>query len=285
MNARSPFFSVIIPTYNRAHTIERAVRSVFAQTQDSYELIIVDDGSTDKTQEILTFFAKNKPNNVFVKLLKTDHKGVSAARNHGVEYASGRWISFLDSDDEWLPQKLQMQKDFIEKNPSLRLVHGEEIWIRNGVRVNQRKIHQKSGGDIFERATELCLISPSAVAIEKKLFTEQGGFRTDYPVCEDYDLWLKICSENLIGFLKHPVVNKFGGHEDQLSTQYKAMDYYRVKSLKWILENRDLDISKRHKAIEVGLNKCIILINGYKKHNNTEKLSEVLGFQLFFQSV
>lgn len=283
MILKRPFFSVIIPTYNRAHTIERAISSVFAQGFDDYELIIVDDGSTDKTQEVLTFFAKNKPNNVFVKLLRTENKGVSAARNYGVNYASGTWISFLDSDDEWLPHKLQAQYNFIQDNPDYKLVHGEEIWIRNGVRVNQKKIHQKDGGDIFERATELCLISPSAVAIETDTYLEHGGFREDFPVCEDYDLWLKITSLMPVGFIKDPIINKYGGHEGQLSAQFKAMDFYRVKSLKWILKNRELTPEKRNKVLEVALKKCTILLNGYQKHNNEENVPQVKAYQSFFE--
>lgn len=283
MILKRPFFSVIIPTYNRAHTIERAISSVFAQNFDDYELIIVDDGSTDRTQEVLTFFAKNKPNNVFVKLLRTENKGVSAARNHGVNYASGTWLSFLDSDDEWLPHKLQAQHDFIQNNPEYKLVHGEEIWIRKGVRVNQKKVHQKEGGDIFERATELCLISPSAVAIEADTYNEHGGFREDFPVCEDYDLWLKITSLMPVGFIEEPIINKYGGHEGQLSTKFKAMDFYRVKSLKWILENRDLTPKKRNKVLEVALKKCTILINGYEKHKNEENVPQVKAYQSFFE--
>lgn len=284
MIPKRPFFSVIIPTYNRADTIERAIRSVFTQSFTDFELIIVDDGSTDKTQEVLTFFAKNKPNDVFIKLLRTENNGVSAARNYGVSHANGIWLSFLDSDDEWLTHKLQAQYDFIKANPDCKLVHGEEIWIRNGVRVNQKKIHQKEGGDIFQRATELCLISPSAVVIDSDTYIEHGGFREDFPVCEDYDLWLKITSVMPIGFIQTPIIKKYGGHEGQLSTKFKAMDFYRVKSLKWILENRDLSIEKKNKVIQVAIKKCQILLKGYEKHQNEENIPQVSAFLNFFSN-
>lgn len=278
-----PFFSIIIPTYNRAHTIQRAVESVFKQTFTDYELIIVDDGSTDKTNEVMNFLVKNKPNHVPIKLLTIENRGVSGARNYGADKSIGAWLAFLDSDDEWLKDKLQKQYDFIQDNPQFELVHGEEIWYRNGKRVNQKNIHKKEGGDIFERCTELCLISPSAVVIDRALFKKLGGFREDFPVCEDYDLWLKITANREVGYIETPLINKYGGHEGQLSQKFKAMDLWRVRSLKWILENEQLEENKAKKAREVGLKKSEILINGFQKHDNTEHLEETQMMKSFFE--
>jgi glycosyltransferase involved in cell wall biosynthesis len=263
--------SVIIPTFNRSHTVKDAVESVLAQTYSNFELIVIDDGSSDNTKDVLADYISNNQ----IRYLYQDNQGVSKARNVAVANSDGEWLSFLDSDDRWLPNKLEKQIELLKAQPDKKLVHGEEIWIRRGKRVNPRLKHQKSGGDIFSRSLELCLISPSAVMLSRELFDEMGGFREDFVVCEDYDLWLKITSLNEVAFVREPIIEKFGGHEDQLSAKYFAMDYWRVKSIAWILENRKLSEHKRLRAIKVLQQKTDVLIAGYLKHENFENLNEV----------
>ncbi|MCB9095883.1 MAG: glycosyltransferase [Halobacteriovoraceae bacterium] len=276
-----PFFSVIIPTHNRASTLPRAVESVLGQTDQDFELIIVDDGSSDSTHKYLEQLPAT------IKMIKnSENKGVSFSRNRGVEQSYAPWLCFLDSDDEWLPHKLKRQKEFILQHPEFSILHGEERWVRNGVRVNPMKKHQKSGGDLFEASLHLCLISPSTVCLSRKLFEEMGGFREDFPVCEDYDLWLKITSAYQVGFIPDELIIKYGGHCDQLSRKYKAMDYYRVKSMQWIYENRKtLSDLQRSQLIDVLTQKAEILINGYKKHQNYSNLEEVRLISQQFQEI
>jgi glycosyltransferase involved in cell wall biosynthesis len=265
-----PFFSVIIPTYNRAHVLDRAINSVLSQTYKDYEIIIIDDGSDDHTQEVLRgYFLDDFEVHII------ENSGVSKARNLAVEKARGQWLAFLDSDDEWLEQKLQKQFDYIQANPDVPLVHGEEIWIRNGTRVNPMKKHQKGGGNQFVASLHLCAISPSVAVMKKSVFDELGGFREDYPACEDYDLWLKLTSLHEVGFLADHLIKKYGGHDDQLSQKFKAMDYWRVKSIDWVLDNRELSEEQKLAAKEVLLNKAQILIEGYKKHDNLDNLPEI----------
>lgn len=264
----NPLVSVIIPTYNRAHTLGRALQSVLNQTYNNYEIIVIDDGSTDDTLLTLTDFPS-------VQYIKQDNRGVSAARNVGIEQANGEWIALLDSDDEWIPNKLDLQISYLAANPNIKCVHGEEIWIRNGVRVNQMKKHQKGGGEQFIPSLDLCLISPSAVMLEHSLFRVIGNFREDYPVCEDYDLWLKLTANNSIGFISDPIIKKYGGHEDQLSQKYFAMDYYRIKSIHWVLANLELSNDKKQAAIMVLIKKANILLKGYQKHNNLKNYAEI----------
>ena len=161
--------------------------------------------------------------------------GVSHARNLGIREARGEWIALLDSDDMWLPHKLQLQVTHLQKKPQLQIVHGEEIWLRNGVRVNPRKIHRKSGGKIFFSCLPRCVLSPSAVLIKKSLFAQVGLFAEDLPVCEDYDLWLRITARYEVGFVEQAIVVKYGGHRDQLSRQYAAIDCYRALALSRLL--------------------------------------------------
>ncbi len=260
--------SVIIPTFNRANVLSRAIESVLSQTYAPFEVIVVDDGSSDSTRSLV----KNYPS---VKYLKIDNSGVSKARNVGIDSSKGDWIALLDSDDEWLPNKLELQVALSESNSLLNLIHGEEIWIRDGVRVNQMNKHKKSGGDIFIRSLKLCLISPSAVLIRKSLFDEVGLFAEDYPVCEDYDLWLKITANEDVGFVSEPIIRKYGGHDDQLSRKYFAMDYWRVKSIDFILKYYNLSVDKKEQAIKVLLKKARILLKGYEKHQNLEHYDEV----------
>lgn len=265
----NPFFSVIIPTHNRAHVLGRAIDSVLSQSFQNFELIVIDDGSTDNTDEILLKYT-NK-----IHITKIENSGVSAARNRGVDLANGQWICFLDSDDEWLSHKLQSQYDFIQSNPLIPVIHGEEIWIRNGKRVNPKKKHKKSGGDIFEKCLPLCLISPSAVCIKKEIYLAMGGFDEDFIVCEDYDLWLKLTSLYPVGFIEEPIINKYGGHEDQLSARYKAMDLWRVKSMMRILKIRELSPSQQTSCINEIKNKANILRIGYEKHGRYDELQQL----------
>lgn len=265
-----PLVSVIIPTFNRREVLPRAIDSVLNQTLKDWELIIVDDASTDGTQDYL-----KKLNDQRIKCVFLDkNRGVSHARNRGFDQARGQWIALLDSDDEWLPHRLQSQLDFALKNPEIPLIHGEEIWIRKGKRVNPKKIHQKSGGRLFSRALHLCLISPSATLMRSSLYKDLSGFREDYPVCEDYEMWLRVCCQYDVGFIKDPIINKYGGHEDQLSARYFAMDYWRVKAMDEISQTHAefITADELTELAWVINKKCEILKQGYLKHGNLENL-------------
>ncbi|MCY4523191.1 MAG: glycosyltransferase family A protein [Halobacteriovoraceae bacterium] len=269
----TPFFSVVIPTYNRAHTIKRAVFSVLQQDYQNFDLWIVDDGTVDETKKIISAAQSLHPHRI--NYLKTPRRGVSAARNLGVAQSEGDWIAFLDSDDEWKKNKLSLQANFIQENPHIQLVHGEEIWMKNHQRINPRKKHQKHGGFIFQKCLALCLISPSTVVLKRELFEKTGGFNPDFPVCEDYDLWLRITREYETGFIEKPVTIKHGGHPDQLSKKYKAMDYWRVLSLFNILKSENLSEEDRKAVCKQIMLKTEILLNGYRKHHNMKNHHQI----------
>jgi len=253
-----PKFSVIIPVFNREKFISRAIESVLNQSFRNFEIIVVDDGSTDNTPYII----KQYP----IKIITQKNKGVSAARNTGIKASSGNIIAFLDSDDEWKKDKLKIQAKFFENNPSYKIHQTDEIWIRDGKFLNKKRIHQKKEGFIFYESLHLCLISPSAVAIKKELFEEIGLFREDFEVCEDYELWLRITKKYPVGYSPEKLVIKYGGHEDQLSRKYFGMDRWRVKAM--------LPFCDDPKVLEVAIKKCEIVVRGAKKHNNIEILNE-----------
>jgi glycosyltransferase involved in cell wall biosynthesis len=258
-----PDISVIIPAFNRAHTLPKALDSVLSQTLKPREIIVVDDGSTDETNAVLA----NYPG---LCIISQDNRGVSAARNMGIKKAGGEWLAFLDSDDEWLKEKLEKQWDAICIDDKL-ICHTEEIWIRNGQRVNPMKKHKKFGGIIYERCLPLCVISPSSVMIHRSVFEDVGVFDESLEVCEDYDLWLRICAKYSVLFIDEPLIVKYGGHEDQLSRKYWGMDRFRVKALEKMMSFGALNDEDEKATVNMILQKCGIIINGMKKRGNNDE--------------
>ncbi len=257
--------SVVIPSHNRADLLPRCIDSVLAQSLPPHEVILVDDGSRDHTPALI---AEHYPQ---VRYLRQENRGVSHARNRGIEAAGGDWIALLDSDDAWLPEKLQRQALELARMPEAPLCHTEEIWIRNGVRVNAMKKHAKSGGWIFRRCLPLCAISPSAALIRKELLLELGGFDETLPACEDYDLWLRICARYPVAFVDTPLTVKYGGHDDQLSHRYWGMDRFRVQALEKIIHSGWIDGEDLAAARTMLLKKARILCNGARKRGHLER--------------
>lgn len=260
--------SVVIPTHNRAHTLERALRSVLTQTSEANEILVIDDGSVDNTRELIT---RQFPQ---VRLLSQQQRGVSAARNLGIKEAQFDWIALLDSDDEWLANKLETIRQHYHRNRDILLFHSDEIWIRDGVRVNPMKKHQKSGGMIFSHCLPLCVISPSAAVIHRQLFEDVGLFNENLPACEDYDLWLRVCQRFPVHYIDQPLIRKYGGHEDQLSRRFIGMDRFRIRALHDLMQSNTLTPEQAQQTRQMLLNKLRILIKGAYKHRNHELLLE-----------
>ncbi len=255
----SPKVSVIVPTYNRADRLEETLRSIISQTYKDFELIVVDDGSTDNTPKVMQSF----PGAQYLAMEK--NSGVSKARNLGLACAKGQFICFLDSDDLWDEKKLQIQVNWMENNVDSRVCYTDEIWIRNGVRVNPMNRHRKYTGDIFRHCLALCIVSPSSVMIRAELFDEIGNFDESLPVCEDYDLWLRIAAKYEFHFIEAPLIIKQGGHSDQLSRKYWGMDRFRVAALKKLLDQNSLDNERLQLTRSALVRKCSVLIQGFAK--------------------
>ncbi len=254
--------SVIIPTHNRRDLIDRAIRSVLAQTYPVCEILVVDDGSTDGTDElIVTDFPQ-------VRLIRQANHGVSSARNVGISQSFGDWLAFLDSDDEWLPDKLKRQVEELSRNPEGQIIHTDEIWIRDGKRVNPGKRHRKPSGWIFNNCLPLCCVSPSSIVISRTVFDELGCFDESLPVCEDYDLWLRMSTRHPFYLVEEPQIIKYGGHSDQLSKRFWGMDRFRVRSILNCLQSGQLNSTQAQEAKRVLLDKLSILVHGFRKHEN-----------------
>ena len=256
--------SVVVPTFNRAWALAGAVDSVLAQTSSDFELIVVDDGSTDGTEALLAAYGNR------IRVLCQSNAGVSAARNAGIVAARGELIAFLDSDDRWLPEKLAVQKSFFDAWPEALICQTEELWVRNGVRVNPRRRHQKLSGDIFLPSLELCLVSPSAVMMRRQLFDRVGLFDETLPACEDYDLWLRAGCRFPIHLIDQPLIVKHGGHDDQLS-RMPGLDRFRIQALKNLLEGQMLSHGQRVAVVATLVTKCGIYAAGCRKRGRVEE--------------
>ena len=257
--------SVIVPTHNREHLLPRALNSIAAQTQKPLEVIVVDDGSTDNTIDTLRHGFPD------VVLFEESQRGVSAARNRGIQASRGDWIAFLDSDDEWLPEKLAHQNAALASTPTALLCHTDEVWIRNGTRVNPMKKHAKRGGDIFKDCLPLCCMSPSSVVVHRNVLEDVGCFDEALPACEDYDLWLRITSRYPVLFIDEPLVVKHGGHNDQLSRRYWGMDRFRIAALEKLLGSYSLNDTQRAEAARVCAEKIEIYRAGAKKRGRHDE--------------
>ena len=256
--------SVILPSFNRAWALKDAVDSVLSQDHPHIELIVIDDGSTDHTQELLEEY-KNE-----LIVLTQENSGVSTARNAGIKNSRGAFVALLDSDDTWDKRKISCQVAFFKRHPEALICQTEEIWIRNGKRVNPKVKHKKPSGMIFDPSLKLCLVSPSAVMMRRQLFELKGYFNEEFIVCEDYDLWLRVSSTLPIFLIDEPYTIKRGGHKDQLSS-FHSQDKFRIRSLSALIESGSLTHDQAEKAKTILKKKCTIYGNGCTKRGRKEE--------------
>ncbi len=261
---KHPLVSAVIPTFNRGWIVAEAVKSVLNQDYPNIEVVVVDDGSTDDTPKKLAALDAS------IVLLSQANQGVSAARNRGIRQSKGELIAFLDSDDLWKKTKISRQVDFFRENPRALVCQTEEVWLRNGKRVNPRLKHKKKSGLFFEASLHLCLVSPSAVMMKRALFDEKGFFDETLPACEDYDFWLRTLTDTPVHLIEEPGTVKRGGHADQLSGNH-SLDKYRIQSISKILQRGGLSEENRKKAREVLKEKCRIYGNGCLKRGRFQE--------------
>ncbi|MEE8349871.1 MAG: glycosyltransferase [Acidobacteriota bacterium] len=253
--------SIVLPTFNRRTFLEKAVKSIVDQTFTEWELLVVDDGSDDESWKVLRKFKDPR-----IHYLYQRNQGASRARNTGIQFSRFPWICFLDSDDYWQPTKLQRQIETLQSHPHYRVIYTDEIWIRKGRRVNPRKTHRKYGGWIFHRCLPLCIISPSSVLLDRTIVQHHGLFDEDFPVCEDYEMWLRISSRYPIYFLDEPLIVKVGGHAGQLSQSLWGLDRYRVRAMTKTYSTGNLTPQQRVWTARQIVEKARILATGFTNH-------------------
>lgn len=265
MTDPAPRVTVIIPTHDRLAMLREAVRSVREQTFTDWELIVVDDASTDDTWDWLS----RQVNLQAVRL--SDQRGPAAARNAGAAEARGRYLAFLDSDDLFAPDKLARQLELLETNPGMALCHCDELWLRHGKELRQLPKHEKRGGLIFEHCLPLCRISPSAAVIRHEVFLDLRGFDEELEVAEDYELWLRLTALHPVGFIPEPLTIKRGGHADQLSQKYGQIEKFRIEALRRVLTRAPLSPEQRSAALATLRQKCEVHARGCEKRGRTEE--------------
>jgi glycosyltransferase involved in cell wall biosynthesis len=220
-----PRVSVVIPAHNAAAFLERALRSIETQTFNDYEIILVDDGSTDGTAEIAQSVEG-------LRYLHQSNRGQAVARNQGLIEADGDLIAFLDADDEWLPEKLERQVTFMDER-QMRISYTDTYFLAGGKRIRYSKIAHVYKGQILvpllEQWLENSFITINTVIAEKRLLDEVGGFDEDAPFVsnEDYGLWLRVAlSGTSFGYLDVPLAVYYRGHSSHSSDSIAMLERY-----------------------------------------------------------
>ena len=271
ISSRAPFVSVIIPAYNRISLLTEAIDSVRSQTFTDFEIIVVDDGSTDDTPTL----AKSRD----LQYIRLEHTGrPGLVRNRGAVQARGKLLAFLDSDDIWTPDKLSRQLLLhgwdTAFGPAVKtglITHTREQWLRNGKVISQSKLRHRRSGNIFEDSLVKCIIGPSTVVMDASFFSRTKGFRDDLEIAEDYEYWLRITPEVEVGYVDVPLTVKRAGHSDQLTEKYGHIEYFRIMALKDLVDSRFFSGLRLITARRELARKCRIYAAGAKKRGKTRE--------------
>ncbi len=270
-----PLVSVIIPVYNRPSLVLEALESVLSQTCSDFEIIVVDDGSDDNTPGILQEFKERASElrpEISVLIIRQIHSGMAGqVRNRGVKDAAGSLIAFLDSDDLWVPEKLELQTACFRNNPQVQIVHTREHWRRGEKTVSQKTQKHLRKGDVFLHALEKCILGPSTVMMKSELFRATGGFHESTEIAEDYEYWLRLTASCLVDYLEAPLTIKRAGKWDQLSEKYGQIEIFRINALKRLVEEKLLPRERVSDASEALARKCRIYAAGCLKRGKVEE--------------
>ncbi len=205
---QKPLVSVIIPVYNGERYLSGTIGSVIAQTEKDWEIVAVNDGSTDRSQALLEACAARNPGRI--RVISVQNGGVSRARNRGVSEARGTYIAFLDQDDLWSPQKLQLQLEQFRSDTALGISFTNESIIDDKgsvIRQNVFRFNEKRNrGYVFERLIFEVFIPISSVMLTRELFTGIGGFDPGYSLAEDYDFLLKAVRNARVDYIDAPLL-------------------------------------------------------------------------------
>ena len=231
-----PKVSVILPTYNRASLIGRAIKSILNQTFNDFELLIIDDGSVDDTEKVVKTFADTK---VTYKKHE-ENKGAAAARNTGIHLARGEFIAFNDSDDEWMPEKLERQiKKFSEVNSNIGVIYCGYIAVSQQTNREIFRSTPMEKGKIYPRILQGCITGTFTPLIKQACFEKVGLFDETLPSCQDWDMWIRISEYYEFDFISDILVKMYI-HGSQISTNLEA----KIEGKERILEKYGFELSK-----------------------------------------
>jgi glycosyltransferase involved in cell wall biosynthesis len=239
-----PTVSIVIPTLNRAHLVTRAIKSVLNQTYQFFEIIVVDDGSEDETEKVVQRCGNKKIK--YIKHQKT--MGPGAARNTGIDVSNGDYIAFLDSDDEWLPTKLEKQINLFKKATfNIGLIYCGVAHIDQINGNVKEKLIPKYRGYVFEKnlSANFVVSGSSTVIVQRKALEKVGKFDESLPSCEDWDLWIRIANYYEFDYVPEILVNCFA-HSERISSNFERV----VLGLKLFSKKYKKEIDKQRNNIK-----------------------------------
>ncbi len=208
-----PTVSVVIPAYNSAAYLEDSIESVLGQSYPHFELIVVDDGSTDNTAEVMGSYAGR------CTYVRQENAGSAEARNHGIRLAKGELIAFLDADDIWVPHKLERQIEFFKAHPDAGMVYAHHVRVEKDgrERPSRRGLEDLPSGQIFEKLFVQNIIPTSSVILTREAIEKVGMFGADLRRAQDFDLWLRV-AHDFNCYAVPEALHKFRSHEGSAST-------------------------------------------------------------------
>lgn len=279
MRTIDPNICAIIPVRDRPRLLRKAITSVLAQSVLPGELIIAVDQSTlagsNDAEAAESLRVQAEAAGTRFELIAAGGHGPAAARNQAAGLSRAHWLAFLDSDDRWAAEKLEKQRDFLKRRPHLVACQTSETWTRHGKLIAQPQRLAPRGGRFLRDSFRTCLISCSSLMIARTTFEELGGFDESYPVCEDFELWLRLLIRHPVGLVAERLTHKHSGDWPQLSRTTPAPDYHRVRAILGILKNFELSTPERAAAEKACLEKMAILNKGARRHDSEEKMAEL----------
>ena len=240
--SKKPLISIIIPTYNRAHYLQQAIKSVLNQTFKDIEIIIVDDGSTDHTKEIVSPYSSQYPN--IIRYMYQSNSERASARNNGIKHAKGEYIALLDSDDEWLPLHLETCFETLRKNPGSGLSFSNSYLIDLNSSIFSKKKSSLPSHHILKHIISHFSAggcNASSCLIKREIFNKTGYFDEDRNLSgsEDWELWARIA--NVTSFQPtHHYTAKIRVHKNQSSFNAKSMEQSMLLAFQKVFKNLDL---------------------------------------------
>lgn len=262
--------SVIIPTYNRAERLVKAIESVLHQSLPPAEIVVVDDGSTDHTAELIDRISRSS--SPPIRYFRQLNRGPAAARNYGIGRARHSYLAFLDSDDLWHRHKLAVQYRTLCSHPNFMISHTAERWFRNNQHLNQKSYHLPPHGMIFKQSLRLCCVGMSTVMAHRNLFSRYGLFDETLRCCEDYDLWLRVSAFEPFLLVDRRLTIKHGGRPDQVSSMFRVgMDRFRIQALARLIQTAPLSRNQFREARDELIRRCRIYATGCMKHDKEDE--------------
>jgi glycosyltransferase involved in cell wall biosynthesis len=224
-----PKVSVVIPTYQSAKYIQEAIDSILNQAYKDYEIIVVDDGSTDDTIQVLKKYGTR------IKVIRQENRGAANARNRGILASCGEYIAFLDSDDVWMPNKLELHINILENNPEIGIVFSDVICVFGDRKTKYFNFRNPHSGEVYIHLFIRNFIPMSAAVVRKKCFEEVGLFDESLSASEDHDMWLRIARFFKVDFIDEPLAH---AHISVVREQ-------RMSSYEIVLQESNIELRKK----------------------------------------